>query len=100
MFKEERAKSYRGIAICIGVFILGQILLNWISIMEDPILGNTFYIIAGNLLMACSIIGIGLIVRHLYRLKKKERRKKAGSRVVFLDDEKKPRRASYSETKK
>lgn len=98
MFKEERIRSYRGIALCVVIFIIGRILVDFISIRENPVLGNTFYIVAGNLLMAVSIIAIGLIIRHLYRLRKKEKKRKSGSKVVFLEDEKKRHHASRHTT--
>lgn len=88
MFKEERAKSYKGIAACAVIFILGYILLEWVSIKEDPILGNTFHIVAGYLLMSVALLGIGLIARRLYRLRRKEKRRKSGSPVIFLNDKK------------
>ena len=88
MFKEERARSYKGIALCAVIFVLGYVLLEWVSIKEDPILGNTFHIVAGYLLMVSAVIVTGLILRYLYRLRKKEKRRKSGSRVVFLDNKK------------
>ena len=78
MFKEERARSYRGIALCVLIFVAGYILLEWISIKENPILGNTFHIVAGYLFMAASLVAIGLIVRHLVRLRRREKRKRSG----------------------
>ena len=88
MFKEERAKSYKGIAICVVLFVLGYILLEWVSVKEDPILGNTFHIVAGYLFMAVALLVIGLICRRLYRLRKREKRRKSGSPVVFLNNKK------------
>ncbi|MBD3582926.1 hypothetical protein [Flavobacterium selenitireducens] len=88
MFREERARLYKGIALCVALFVLGYVLLEWVSVKEDPILGNTFHIVAGYLFMAAALVGIGLILRKLYRLRKKQKRRKSGSPVVFLDDEK------------
>lgn len=91
MFKEERAKSYRGIGLCVIMFAVGYVLLEWVSVRENPVLGNTFHIVAGYLLMAVALVGTGLIVRYLYRLKLRQKRKKSGSKVVFLDDKKQQR---------
>ncbi|RZJ70462.1 hypothetical protein [Flavobacterium sp.] len=94
MFKEEKKKSYRIIAICALVFLLGFFLRDWISIKEDPFPGNTFYIITGNLFMACSVIVFAFMVRKIYRIRIKEKRKKSGSKVVFLDENEGRRKSS------
>jgi len=86
MFKEERKKAVRIIMVCVFCFLLGFFLLDFMSIKEAPVLGNTFYIISGEALMAASVIAIGFTLRKLYRMKKKEKRKKSGSKVVFLDE--------------
>lgn len=75
-------------------FALGFIMLEWISITESPPLGNTFYIIMGNFLMVAAVLGILLIIRYLFRLKKKERKKRSANKVVFLNDEKKSNKSS------
>lgn len=93
MFKEERKKCYKGFGLCLLAFLLGFVMLEWISITEDPPLGNTFYIIAGNFLMVAAVLGVFLIVRYLFRLKKKERKKRSANKVVFLNDEKKSKKS-------
>lgn len=94
MFKEERRKCYKGFGICLLAFFAGLIMLEWISIKESPPLGNTFYIVMGNILMVASILGVVLIVRYLLKLKKKERKRRAGNKVVFLNDDKRRQRQS------
>ncbi len=85
----ETRKSFIGIAICIVLFVLGQILLEVVSKIEDPPLGNTFYIIIGCILIVGSLLGIYFLIQHIRSIrKKKERRKK--SKIVFLDDDKRP----------
>ncbi|RZJ65247.1 MAG: hypothetical protein EOO50_14565 [Flavobacterium sp.] len=87
MFKEERKRSYQGFGLCLLVFLIGLFMLNVISITENPILGNAFYIIIGWLFMLLSVIGVCLIIHYLYKLKRRERKRKSGSKIVFLDDE-------------
>ena len=54
-----------GIALCIVVFIIGYFVLNKISTMEDPPLGNTIYILIGSTLTFTSVLGVILIVIYL-----------------------------------
>ncbi len=85
----ETKKNFLGIAICIVVFVLGQILLEVVSKIEDPPLGNTFYIIIGCVLIVGSLLGIYFLIQRIRSIRKKrERRKK--SKIIFLDDEKRP----------
>lgn len=88
MYKKERKRCFIGIGLCIAGFILGLICLEVISKLEDPPLGNTFYIIIGCTLMVLSVFGVYLLVKHLRSLRKTERRRK-NNPVLFLDDQKK-----------
>ena len=45
MSKRTNERCLIGIVLCIVVFILGYFILNHISTMEDPPLGNTIYIL-------------------------------------------------------
>lgn len=93
MFKEERKRSYQGLGLCVIAFLAGLFMLNVISVMESPPLGNALYIIAGWLFMLLSFIGAALIVRYLFKLRKRERKRKSGSKVIFLDDERRRRKS-------
>lgn len=77
-----------GIAICAVGFVLGLCSLEIISKLEDPPLGNTFFIILGCTMMVLSVLGIYLLIKHMQYLKKTEHRRK-NNPIIFLDDEKK-----------
>jgi hypothetical protein len=62
MSKRTNERCLIGIVLCIVVFILGYYILNHISTMEDPPLGNTIYILIGSALTFLSILGIILIL--------------------------------------
>ena len=81
--RPEKQRCYIGIAICVVVFIFGYYILNFISTREKVPLGNTLYILIGTTLMATSAIIIFLILKHLNKLKKKLKRRRA-SKIVFL----------------
>lgn len=87
-----RHRVLLGIAGCIVVFILGYYVLEHISTMEDPPLGNTVYILIGSALVFSSIIGIFVILKYLYDHKKqqerRERRRKK-HKLFYLKDQKK-----------
>ena len=82
-----------GIGLCIIVFILGYFLLNHISIMEDPPLGNTIYTLIGSALTFTSVLGVFLILKYLYDSEKKKqkriRRRKSHKLFYLKDSEKK-----------
>ena len=71
------------ILICIVFFILGYYLLNHVSVMENPFLGNTFHIILGCILMALSTLIIVITVKKEFFPKKRKR-----TNHVFLYDQK------------
>lgn len=83
--KPEKQRCYIGIAISVVVFIFGYYILNFISTREKVPLGNTLYILIGTTLMAVSAIIIFLILRHLNKLEKKLKKRRA-SKIVFLKD--------------
>ncbi|MFD0778776.1 hypothetical protein ACFQZF_10055 [Flavobacterium myungsuense] len=85
-FKSRKIKSnlnIKIILICIVFFILGYYLLNHVSVMENPFLGNTFHIILGCILMAVSTLIIVITVKKEFFPKKRKR-----TNHVFLDDQK------------
>ncbi|MFN3969520.1 hypothetical protein [Flavobacterium sp.] len=89
MSKRVYERGLIGIGLCIIVFILGYIVLNHISTMEDPPLGNTIYILIGSALTFLSILGFILILKYLYdNKKKKERRerKRKKHKLFYLKD--------------
>lgn len=73
------------IAVCIVVFGIGYYILEFISTRERPPLGTTFHVILGCLLMCVSLIVLALELKAVFFPKK---RKKKGSRPVFLDSDK------------
>ncbi len=87
-----RQKIFMGIGACVVVFIVGYYVLNYISTMEDPPLGNTVYILLGSALVFSSIIGVFFILKYLYDYKKqqerRERRRKK-HKLFYLKDQKK-----------
>lgn len=86
MYKQEKRRSYLGIALSILLFIIGQILLNYVSVMEKPPGGNTLYIILGTALILFSMIGMFFLIRHILQLNRKAHRKR-NTKVKFLKDE-------------
>ena len=88
MYKKERKRCFIGIGLCVIGFILGLFCLEFISKLENPPLGNTFYIIIGCSLMVFAVFGIYLLMKHLRQLAKTERRRKSNP-VLFLNDQKK-----------
>jgi hypothetical protein len=76
MSKSIEKRGVIGIICCIILFIFGYFfVLNYVSIMEKPPLGNTVYILLGSTLSIVSILGILVILKYLYDYKKKKERK-------------------------
>jgi len=78
-----------GIALCVVVFFIGQFVLNKISIMENPPLGNTIYILIGSTLKFTSVLGVVLILKYIYDSKKKKERrerKRRKHKLFYLKD--------------
>jgi hypothetical protein len=89
MSKRTNERCLIGIVLCIVVFILGYYILNHISTMEDPPLGNTIYILIGSALTFLSILGIILILKFMYDKKKKaerRERKRKKHRLFYLKE--------------
>ena len=92
MSKRLHERALIGIGACIVIFILGYYILEHISTMEDPPLGNTINIIIGSALIFSSGLGILLIIKYIYDSKKKkerrERRRKK-HKIFYLKDQNK-----------
>ena len=86
----ERDRGLLGIIICVLLLIVGYVVLNFISTREKLPLGHTIYILIGTLFMAVGGVGIIIMLKYLYDLKKRERRKEIKRRkhkIVFLKKE-------------
>lgn len=96
MSRRIHQQAFIGFGACFFAFVLGYILLEFISTMEDPPLGNTIYILIGSAFVFSSVLGFVLILKYLYDYKKqKERRerKRKKHKLFYLKDqdtEKKP----------
>ena len=85
-----QSRALMGIAGCFLLFVLGYYVLEYISTMENPPLGNTVYILLGSALKFSSIIGILMILKYLYDYNKqqerRERRRKK-HKLFYLKDQ-------------
>ncbi|WP_309613124.1 hypothetical protein [Flavobacterium sp.] len=78
-----------GIGACVAVFFIGYYILEHISTLEDPPLGNTIYILLGSTLVFTSGLGLILIIKYLYDYKKKKERrerKRKKHKLFYLKD--------------
>ncbi len=97
MSKRTHERCMIGIGLCIVVFILGYIVLNYISTMEDPPLGHTIYILIGSALTFLSILGFILILKYMYDNKKKaerRERKRRKHKLFYLKDSNRKKRST------
>ncbi|MCF6130475.1 hypothetical protein L1S35_12385 [Flavobacterium sp. AS60] len=91
MSRRLHQRALIGIGACVVVFLIGYYVLEHISTMEDPPLGNTIYILLGSALVFSSGLGIILIIKYLYDYKKKKERrerKRKKHKLFFLKDQK------------
>jgi len=89
MSKSLNQRGLIGIGLCGIVFFIGYYILNYISTMEDPPLGNTIYILIGSLLVFLSVLGIFLILKYIYDSKKKKerrQRRRKNHKLFYLKD--------------
>ncbi len=96
MSKRTHERCLIGIGLCIVVFILGYIVLNHISTMEDPPMGNTIYILIGSSLTFLSILGVLLILKYMYDNKRKaerRERKRKNHKLFYLKDSNRKKRS-------
>jgi len=92
MSRRLHERALIGIGTCIVIFILGYYILEHISIMEDPPLGNTICILIGSAFIFSSGLGILLIIKYIYdNKKKKERRERRRKKhkIFYLKDQNK-----------
>lgn len=79
--RERRNKNFKMIFVCIIFFSIGFYMLNDISKMEKPPLGNTFHIIMGCALMSISLLFFSITIKKQFFPKKRKRTKQ-----IFLED--------------
>jgi hypothetical protein len=88
MSKSVKQRGLIGIICCIILFAFGYFfVLNYVSIMEKPPLGNTVYILLGSTISIGSILGILVILKYLYDHKQKKEykeRKRRKHKVLYL----------------
>lgn len=85
-YKKRKGKGFLNIYIIlfsIVLFGLGYYVLNHISTMEKPFLGNTFHIVLGCTLMAISVLLFVIAVKKQFFPKKRKR-----TNHVFLENQK------------
>jgi membrane protein implicated in regulation of membrane protease activity len=93
-----RKRGLIGIICCIILFVFGYFyVLNYISIMEYPPLGNTIYILLGSTFSIISVLGFLLILKYLYDYEKKKNIQKNRRRNHKLHYLKKSRSEKKSE---
>ena len=78
-------KGIIGVALSTISFIIGYYLLNNISTMEKPPLGNTFSIIFGCSLIVLAFLGVALVLKFIYDDNKKRRHRKKRKSIHKLD---------------
>ncbi|MGV9003626.1 hypothetical protein [Flavobacterium sp.] len=86
----EKERAILGVVICIISSIGGYFLLKFISTKENPPFGHTIYIIMGTSFMAIGGVGIVAIMKYLYDLNKREKRKqikRKKHKIIFLKKE-------------
>lgn len=88
--KKEKDKAIIGIVIGVLLIILGYVVLKIISTVEEPPLGHTLFILVGTTLIAVGGLGIIVILKYLYDLFKRNKRKETKRKrhkIVFLKKE-------------
>lgn len=81
--KEKKTKLLKIVIISILAFALGYYMLFYVSRMLKPILGNTFHILMGCILISVSVLVLFVNLKSHFFPKRKTKR----SNVVFLEDE-------------
>lgn len=87
--RNRQNRTFSIIAISLLGFAIGYFILEFISTRERPPLGTTFHVIIGCLLMCVSIIVLFVKLKGIFFPRK---RKKKGSRPVFLDEDHKEKK--------
>jgi len=92
MSKSVVERCLIGMVCCVILFAFGYFfILNYVSTLEKPPLGNTIYILLGSTFSIISVLGFVLILKFLYDHKKrKERkeRKRKKHKLFYLKDNK------------
>lgn len=90
-----------GIFLCVLLFIFGYFfVLNYLSTLEKPPLGNTVYILIGSTFSIVSILGVGVIVKYLYdynKRKLRQERKRKKHKLIYLKDKRRSDKERKSE---
>lgn len=81
--KAEKNKFVQVVLLALAAFGIGYYLLNYVATWENPVLGNTFYIVSGCILIAASVIVLLAAIKYRYFPKKK----KKASKPIFLNDQ-------------
>lgn len=101
MSKSVAERGVIGIICCLVLFAFGYFfVLEYVSTLEDPPLGNTVYILLGSTFSIVSLVGVVLILKYLYDYKKrKERkeRKRKKHKLFYLKDMKKNKKSDLTE---
>lgn len=93
MSKSVAERGLIGIICCVIGFAFGYFfVLNYVSVLEDPPLGNTVYIMIGSTVSIISVLGFILILKFLYDHKKKQERKERKRKKHKLFYLKEPKR--------
>ncbi len=93
LFQSERKNYYAGIVGCVLGFVLGQFLLEEVSVSESPLGGQTLYIIIGSILTVFSILFTGILVKKLIDYNKRKKTRRKNTKIVFLQDQQRSKRA-------
>jgi len=92
LFQSERKNYYAGIVGCVLGFVLGQFLLEVVSVSESPFGGQTLYIIIGSVLTVFSILFTGILIKKLIDYSKRKKNRRKNTKIVFLQDQQRPKR--------
>lgn len=82
--KYTQIKTVPLVILCLIVFGIGYFMVEFLSTGERPLLGMTFHIVIGCLLMSiATIVLVITLKRHFFPKKKRK-----GKRPIFLDEDK------------
>jgi len=87
MSRKLNERVLYGIAACIISYFFGQFILNKISTLEDPPMGNTVYILIGNIFVFGAALGVLLLIKYRYdetKRKNRRERKRKSHKIYFL----------------
>jgi cobalamin synthase len=97
MSKTYAERAVIGIIACVILFGFSYFyVLNYVSVMESPPLGNTIYIMIGSTLSIVSALAVLVLLKNLYNYKKKKERKNRSRKqhkLFYLKDSKKDKKS-------